>query len=260
MDVKDSIKQRVQAQFGQNAQYYVSSDGHAHGTDLALAVEWLHPTSHDVVLDIATGGGHVAKSLAPFVHNVTVTDLTAKMLETARNHLTESGVQNAHFVLADAEELPFLKNSFDIVTCRIAPHHFPYPDAFIREVARVLRPNGRFLLIDNVTPDDTALGDFINLAETIRDPSHVKCLSVLQWRQLLEEHGLRVTQDNLRKKTHPFSSWVDRMAPTSAHRFAVSKMLSQAPQDVKTYFEIVVEDETVVSFTTDQWIALTVRE
>ncbi|MEH7348165.1 class I SAM-dependent methyltransferase [Gottfriedia acidiceleris] len=256
---KNSIKQRVQVQFGKNAEKYVSSVGHAQGDDLALVITWLQPTPHDVVLDIATGGGHVTKTLAPFVHNVTVTDLTEKMLETARRNLTDNGVLNAQYVLADAEELPFLKNSFDIVTCRIAPHHFPNPDAFIREVARVLRPNGRFLLIDNVAPNDKKLSDFVNLAEAIRDPSHVECLSIVQWRSLLEAHGFSLTQDSLRKKTHPFQSWVDRMAPTDSHQLAVSSMLLRAPQNVKSYFEIVVEDETIVSFATDQWIALAVR-
>lgn len=256
MHAKHSIKQRVQSQFGQNAEKYVSSPGHAQGSDLALAVEWLQPTSDDVALDIATGGGHVAKALAPLVHNVTVTDLTEPMLETARKHLTESGVQNAQYVLADAEKLPFLRHSFDIVTCRIAPHHFPHPDAFIREVARVLQPNGRFLLIDNVAPNDKSLANFVNLVETIRDPSHVECLSVIQWRRLLEEQGFVITQDSMRKKTYPFQSWVDRMAPNDAHRLAVSSMLLHAPADVKTYFEVVIQDEAVLSFATNEWITL----
>lgn len=260
MNVENSSKQRVQAQFGKNAEKYVSSEGHANGTDLALAVEWLQTTSQDLVLDIATGGGHVAKSLAPLVQNVTVTDLTAKMLETARNHLVDAGVQNAQYVLADAEELPFLQNSFDIVTCRIAPHHFPNPAAFIREVARVLRPNGRFLLIDNVAPNARSLADFINLAETIRDPSHIKCLGVAEWKRLFKENGFTITQDSVRKKTHTFQSWVDRMAPTDAHRLAVSSMLLQAPEDVKSHFEIVIEDEKVSSFATDQWIVLAVKD
>lgn len=260
MSHNNSDKQRVQEQFGQNAEKYVSSEGHAQGTDLTLAVEWLQPAADDVVLDIATGGGHVAKTLAPLVRNVMVTDLTAVMLEIARSHLTENGVQKAHYVVADAEELPFLKNSFDIVTCRIAPHHFPDPDAFVREVARVLRPGGQFLLIDNVVPNDKTLGDFINLAEAIRDPSHIRCLSIVEWKDLLAKYGLNIQQNTLRKKMHPFESWVNRMAPTDAHRFAVSTMLLQVPQDVKSYFEVAIKDETVVSFTTDQWIALAVSQ
>lgn len=260
MSLKDSNKQLVQAQFGQNAEKYVSSVGHAHGDDLALAIEWIQPASKDVVLDIATGGGHVAKTLAPFVNNLMVTDLTSAMLETARNHLTENGVQNAQYVLADAEELPFLKSSFDVVTCRIAPHHFPNPAAFIREVGRVLRPGGRFLLIDNVAPNDKSLADFINLAEVIRDPSHVECLTVARWKQLLTEQGFTITQDVIRKKTHPYQLWIDRMAPTQAHRFAVSSMFLHATLDVKTYFEIVIENERILSFATDQWVMLAVKE
>ncbi|MFB7139146.1 class I SAM-dependent methyltransferase [Gottfriedia sp. NPDC056225] len=257
---KDFIKQRVQGQFGKNAEKYVLSEGHANGEDLATAVTFLQPTPEDAVLDIATGGGHVAKTLAPLVKNVTATDLTEKMLETTRIHLTEKGIQNVTYVLADAEELPFLKNSFDIVTCRIAPHHFPNPDVFIREVSRVLRPNGRFLLIDNIVPDDKTLSDFINLAEAIRDPSHVKCLTKARWRTLFEENGLKVEQDILRKKKHPFNSWLDRMAPTEAHKLAVTSMLLQAPENIQSYFNIIIEDETIISFETDQWSALALKQ
>ncbi|PEJ57530.1 SAM-dependent methyltransferase [Bacillus sp. AFS002410] len=257
---KEFIKQRVQGQFGKNAEKYVLSEGHANGEDLINAVTFLQPTLEDVVLDIATGGGHVAKTLAPFVKNVTATDITEKMLETTRIHLTEKGIQNVTYVLADAEELPFLKNSFDIVTCRIAPHHFPNPDAFIREVSRVLRPNGRFLLIDNIVPNDKTLSDFINLAEAIRDPSHVKCLTKDQWRTLFKEHGLKVEQDILRKKKHPFNSWLDRMAPTEAHKLAVTSMLLQAPENIQSYFNIIIEDETIISFETDQWSALATKQ
>ena len=257
---KDFIKQRVQGQFGKNAEKYVLSEGHAHGEDLALAVKWLQPTLENVVLDIATGGGHVAKTLAPLVKNVTATDLTERMLETTRIHLTENKVQNVTYVLADAEELPFLKNSFDIVTCRIAPHHFPNPDLFIQEVSRVLRPNGRFLLIDNIVPNEKPMSDFINLAESIRDPSHVKCLTKDQWRSLFEEQGLKVEQDIIRKKKHPFNSWLDRMAPTDAHKLAVTSMLLLAPENIKSYFNILIKDETIISFDTDQWIALAIKE
>jgi ubiquinone/menaquinone biosynthesis C-methylase UbiE len=240
-------KKRVQAQFGKNAKEYVLSEEHVTGPDLVLATEWLQPTSDDAVLDIATGGGHVAKALAPLVKSVTVTDLTQTMLETAQTYLTENGVTNAQYVLADAE------------TCRIAAHHFPNPDRFVHEVARVLRPNGRFILIDNVTPEDKTLGDFINLVETIRDPSHVRCLSVVEWKSLLEKQDLHVVRDTLRKKPHPFSSWVDRMAPTSAHKDAVSQMLLHTSKEVKLHFDILIEEETVVSFATHQWIALAVR-
>ncbi len=105
-----------------------------------------------------------------------VTDLTKEMLENTKKHLKD--FENLTYILADAEALPFLDQSFDVVTCRIAPHHFPNPDKFIEEVARVLAPDGTFILIDNVVPDDRKLATFMNMFEKLRDDSHVRVLIV----------------------------------------------------------------------------------
>lgn len=255
MSQKDALR-RVQEQFGKNAEKYVSSVGHAQGVDLARLVECVVPARHEVALDVATGGGHVARSLAPLVKTVVVTDITVRMLETARSFLTQNGVSNAQYVLADAENLPFLGESFDIVTCRIAAHHFPNPEAFIREVWRVLKPGGRFVLIDNVAPDDLQLADFMNLVEQIRDPSHARCLSAREWTETLEDAGFRVMSDSLRKKTHPFLPWLNRMAPTEAHKFAVISMLKNASKMVADYFQIELDDASVVGFSADEWFCL----
>src|SRR5690606_39820909 len=61
-----------------------------------------------------------------------------------------------------AEDLPFADGSFDLVTCRIAPHHFADVQRAVHEVARVLRPGGLFLLIDSVAPEDPELDEFLN--------------------------------------------------------------------------------------------------
>jgi ubiquinone/menaquinone biosynthesis C-methylase UbiE len=155
----EAIKQKVQEQFGQHAQKYVTSTTHAKGSDLVLLKNWLHVDSSSIVLDIATGGGHVVKSLAPHVKQMFATDLTYEMLETAKGHLNSTS-SNIFYVIADAESLPFLENTFDAVTCRIAPHHFPNPNVFVQEVSRVLKPGGKFLLIDNIAPEDKELDDF----------------------------------------------------------------------------------------------------
>jgi len=227
---------------------------------LPLAVNWLRPTSEDSALDVATGGGHMAKAIALHVKSLIVSDGTPDMLEAARHHLQGAGVQNAHYLVANAESLPLLDESFDIVTCRIAAHHFPRPDRFVAEVSRVLRPKGRFLLIDNVVPDDKRLADFMNLVETVRDPSHVQCLPIGRWKSLFEAHGLKLVADRLGKKIHPFSSWLERMAPSNAHRFATTAMLLEAPEEVKAHFEIMIDNGAVQTFATDQWVALSVKE
>ena len=148
------IKKDVQQQFGKSAASYVSSPIHKDGKDLLKMVEMATVTGEEHLLDIATGGGHTANAFAPLVKKVTAIDLTAEMLEAAENFIKGNGHQNVEFVQGDAEKLPFSDESFDIVTCRIAPHHFPNVDIFIKEVHRVLKPQGQFLLDDNVVPEE----------------------------------------------------------------------------------------------------------
>jgi ubiquinone/menaquinone biosynthesis C-methylase UbiE len=250
------IHHRVQEQFGGNAQKYVTSDTHAKGTDLAQLVPWLKPTPEDLMLDIATGGGHVARTLAPHVKMVYVTDLTPQMLMTAREHLSDSLVENTTYVTADAESLPFLNDTFDIVTCRIAAHHFPHPELFVQEAARVLKPSGRFLFIDNVAPELREFADFLNLVEEIRDPSHVNCLSVMEWTNLLRDSGFAITASEQRRKQFDFQTWVERMAPTPAHIQATEATMRLASRDIAEYFEITTGKNGVETWTIDQWMVM----
>ncbi|MDY0405940.1 class I SAM-dependent methyltransferase [Virgibacillus sp. 179-BFC.A HS] len=119
MREKDLVKQ----QFGKNSQSYVTSTTHGNEADVANLVQLLKPMPNGLALDIATGGGHVAKQLAKFVDRVVAADLSEAMLANTAKHLAD--LPNIDYIIADAEQLPFLTDSFDIVTCRIAAHHFP---------------------------------------------------------------------------------------------------------------------------------------
>src|SRR6266566_4528813 len=129
-------KAQVQDYFARNAEGYVASFSHRAGNDLERLIELGEWDSQQHALDIATGGGHTALAVAPHVAQVTVTDLTPRMLEKAREYLLAQGVTNAVFQVADAEQLPFGDGTFDRVTCRIAAHHFPNVAQFVRKVAR----------------------------------------------------------------------------------------------------------------------------
>ncbi|HYX48124.1 MAG TPA: class I SAM-dependent methyltransferase, partial [Ktedonobacteraceae bacterium] len=133
-------KIQVQHYFSRTAENYIASFSHRAGDDLQRLIELGEWTPQLTALDIATGGGHTALAIAPYVAQVTVTDLTPRMLEKAREFLLAQGITNAYFQMADAEQLPFSPASFDRVTCRIAPHHFPDLSKFVLEVARVLKP------------------------------------------------------------------------------------------------------------------------
>ncbi|MDQ0217662.1 class I SAM-dependent methyltransferase [Peribacillus cavernae] len=259
MTEQDSIKRKVQEQFGKHAQKYVTSSTHSKGSDLALLPEWLQLQPESIVLDIATGGGHVVKALAPHAASVFAADLTYQMLKTARRHLDPS-YSNIHYVVADAESLPFLENTFDAVTCRIAPHHFPHPDKFVKEAARVLKPGGKFLLIDNIAPADKELDEFVNRLEKLRDESHMRSYSVKEWSTWFEQAGLTLVKAESRKKTFNYPEWVERTTTSEEQIKKVDKHLLSASKSILDYFSIEISEDMIQSLTIDEWMALTVKK
>jgi ubiquinone/menaquinone biosynthesis C-methylase UbiE len=247
--VSDStIKNLVQSQFGAVAESYVTSAIHAGGDDLARLVELAALRGDERVLDIATGGGHTALAFAQVAREVVASDLTPSMLAAAERFIRSQGVGNVRFEIADAEALPFPDASFDMVTTRIAPHHFPNPLAYVREVARVLRPGGRFLLDDNMAPDDPELGAFMDRFEQWRDPSHVRNYTAREWCGWIEATGMRVEHvDPLRAKRYDFADWTARMRMPEAERAALEAWLLAAPPRCAEAFQIVVADGRVQS-------------
>lgn len=223
----------VRRQFGPNAANYATSAVHAKGASLGRIVELLQPEPTWRLLDIAAAAGHTGFAFAPHVAEVVITDLLEEMLAVARTRADELGVTNASFELADAEALPFEDSSFDAVTCRIAPHHFSDPERFVAEVARVLRPGGRFGLVDNmVNPEASA---FVNQWEKKRDPSHVLALSVEAWAEMIVAAGMELVSVETMAKRMAFQAWVENMSVPSATRVALLAELQAAPAPAATY-------------------------
>jgi ubiquinone/menaquinone biosynthesis C-methylase UbiE len=234
---------RVRAQYGKVGDAYVRSEGHASSGDLERMLVLAAPKSTDALLDIATGGGHVARVIGPHAGRVIASDLTPEMLDHAIPYLREQGLPYVERLVADAQDLPLDDASIDIVTCRIAPHHFPDPAAFVAEVARVLKPGGRFLLVDSTVPDG-AVGDFFNAYETVRDPSHVRSLAVEEWIGLLERNGFRIEAVESFRKRHGFEEWTTRMQVSEADRARLRAMMRDAGSDVHAAFEVAFDHET----------------
>ncbi len=245
-----TIKNLVQDRFGAVAERYVTSAIHAHGGDLARMIELAQPRGDERLLDIATGGGHTALAFAPYVREVLATDLTPRMLEVAEAFIRAQGATNVTFQVADAEALPFPDADFEIVTTRIAPHHFPNPRQYVREVARVLRPGGLLVLDDNMAPDDQELDLFLNRLEQWRDPGHVRNHRISEWRAWMQEAGLRVEHvEPLQIKRYEFAGWAEQMRMPATERDALEAWLIAAPPHCGEFFQIVAEDGHVKSLT-----------
>jgi ubiquinone/menaquinone biosynthesis C-methylase UbiE len=143
-----SNEDRVREIFGRRAATYTASAPHTDPEVLSWVVRRARPEAHSRALDIATGSGHTAFALAPYVSSVTGVDLTPEMLAEAEALKTRKGLSNVSFQIADAHEMPFAAQSFDLVVSRRAPHHFSDIGKALSEMFRVLRPGGRLVIDD----------------------------------------------------------------------------------------------------------------
>jgi ubiquinone/menaquinone biosynthesis C-methylase UbiE len=227
-------KTLVQEQFGKNAAGYLTSTPHALGKSLERLVALAKPRQDWRALDVATGGGHVAYTFAPHVARLWATDITQEMLDLVKAEAAKRGLANVRTAYAKAEALPFEDASFDLVTCRIAPHHFDSIPHFLDEVRRVLKSSGVFAVVDNVVPVGS-VGDYVNAFERFRDPSHLRAWTMQEWRDALRQHGFAIAHEEQLFKQMEFKSWAARHDGNM--QAFLRAMLAQATPEVTATLE-----------------------
>jgi len=175
--------------WSERAEAYRTSAVHASGEDLDLVVEWCEPGPGVTVLDVATGGGHVARRLREAGATVVTTDPAPGM-----------GADTT----APAESLPFADGSFDAVACRLAAHHFADVLAAVKEMVRVARD--RVVLCDN-----TFVSESSEEADRVRDPSHVRNYAVAEWESFFTLAGLRIAEERHLTRPLEIEPWLARV-------------------------------------------------
>jgi SAM-dependent methyltransferase len=193
--------------WSERAELYRESAAHREGEDLDLVVEW--SAGARTALDVATGGGHVARRLREAGINVVSTDPAPGMQPD---------------VISRAEELPFADGSFDVVACRVAAHHFDRVENAVREMARVSRD--RVIVVDNLFRDDEA-----EEADRVRDPSHVRNYTEDEWRKLFESAGLQVEEVRHFDKPIEVEPWLERAATPDDDAVRVRELLADLIED-----------------------------
>ncbi len=204
--------------WSERAERYRESYTHASGDDLDLVVEWCEPAEGVTVLDVATGGGHVARRLREAGAEVVTVDAAPGMHPD---------------VVAPADHLPFADSSFDVVACRIAAHHFPDAGAAVKEMARVARD--RVVIEDNTFTSEDA-----EQADKLRDPSHVRNYSVAEWRGFFENAGLEIAAQAVMERDTDFVDWLDRTETPEEERERITELLADRLEDGRLVLPTVI--------------------
>ena len=187
--------------WSERAQLYRESETHREGADLDLLVSW---AEGETALDVATGGGHVARRLREAGFSVVSSDAAPGMHPD---------------VVCRAEDIPFADDSFDTVVTRIAPHHFDDVRTAIREMARVAR---RVVLVEDTLYESEQMEE---LERLYHDPTHVRSYSEQEWRSFLEAAGLAVEEVAFEHKWRDVDAWCDRTGCVGADRARVKELL-----------------------------------
>lgn len=200
----------VQEEFDRQAERWFRRELSApERTILEQIVQLARIRSDDRVLDVACGTGLVSFALAPYAREVVGLDISPGMLAKAREIRHRRGVRNVHFVLGEAEHMPFKDEEFDLVVCRLAIHHFPQPEREIREMARVLKAHGRLVISDTISSEDEREARLHNALERLRDPSHARMLAHSELTKLIESAGLRICEAHIQTRDRTYDDWMD---------------------------------------------------
>jgi ubiquinone/menaquinone biosynthesis C-methylase UbiE len=236
---------------------YATSNVHKFGPSLAKLIALARPNEHDVCLDIGTGAGHTAAALAQHAKKVYGLDPSEGMRKAAQasyGHLT-----NLEFVPGSSEETDFPDNTFDIITARHTLHHHPSMPRTLEEIKRVLKPNGRLVIVDEITPNEQ-VNDWYHSLEVTRDPTHLRAYYVEEWKAFIKEAGLTwVLGDTDTVYPLEVESWISRMQPSAEQAEKVRQLFRNADLETQKIFNIVYKDDNAVTFDMPMLVMLAVK-
>jgi ubiquinone/menaquinone biosynthesis C-methylase UbiE len=237
----DDSQKLIQGQFGAHADSYATSKVHAQGESLARLRELTQPKRYWRMLDVSTGAGHAALAFASHVEHVVACDLTPEMLATAQRLAAERAIANIEFKPADAQALPFEDSVFDLLTNRLALHHYADARKAIAEMARVCKSGGIVALTDNIVPPDKQTAGYINRFEKLRDPSHKWAYPLVRLEAYFGDAKLQVEHTEEFRKEMEFEPWADRMGANEETNASLRQLLLESPEGVRTFLTPRVE-------------------
>jgi ubiquinone/menaquinone biosynthesis C-methylase UbiE len=224
-------QERILDQFTRQAMPFSTASTITDANALRMIVEAAAPRQGDTILDVACGGGIVVCAFAPHVKHATGIDMTPAMLDRARQLAAERGIANVTWDRGEVSRLPYADGTFDIVVTRFSMHHFLDPVGVLREMARVCTPGGRVVVVDMYASDDPAKAAEWNRAEKLRDPSHVRCLTLPELEGLFGTAGLTAPRASFYELRDEIRNLLARSFPNPGDDAKIIEMFAASADD-----------------------------
>tara|TARA_B100000900_G_C20491974_1_gene679950 strand:+ start:52 stop:813 length:762 start_codon:yes stop_codon:yes gene_type:complete len=235
-------------QFDRQAKYYSSSKTFSAGESLKILSDLISKKKYNYGLDIGTGAGFAAFELTKYCKNVVATDISQGMIDEAIKIMNERKIKNLSFNISKAEELKFEDGTFDIVTCRTAAHHFIDVKKFCHESNRVLSREGNAIIVDTITSDQKKLNEWHQEVESIRDKSHIRNLSLLEWKEIFKISKFEII-DIAQSRVHMnLGDWMERSGTSEKDKKNIQNKFLSAEKKIKEFFGIMPQSENNISF------------
>jgi SAM-dependent methyltransferase len=177
---------------------------------------FVQPSGDERALDAGTGTGALAFALSPHVREVVAVDRVPELLAEARARARP--FPNVTFVEGDATRLGLESASFDIAGCARTLHHVHRPELVVAELARLTRPGGHVLVIDQIAPIDPLVAIDLDRFERARDSSHERLLADVDVRLLLEANDLVVVRTEFAEERRDLDGYLDLAGCTGEAR------------------------------------------
>ena len=225
-------------QFNNQAKFYSSSKTFSAGESLDILSNLFNKKKLESGLDIGTGAGFAAFELSKSCEKVEATDISEGMINEAKKIMKERKINNLNFNICSAEELNYRDKEFDIVTCRTAAHHFLDVEKFCSEVHRVLRDEGEFIIVDTITSDQIKLNNWHQEVELIRDKSHIKNLSLIEWKNILKISKFSFLDIIQSRVTMNLNDWMERSGTSDKDKNILKDKFQNSDEKIKSFFGI----------------------
>jgi len=238
-------EERILDQFTRQAMPFSTANAITDANALRLIVAAAAPGPDDTVLDVACGGGIIVCAFAPEVKHATGIDMTPAMLDRARQLAAEKRIANVSWDRGDVGSLPYADGAFDIVVTRFSMHHFLDPIGVLREMVRVCAPGGRVVVVDMYASQDAAKAAEWNRLEKLRDPSHVRCLTLAELQGLFPQVGLPEPHASYYELRDEVRNLLRRSFPNPGDDVKIIEMFAASAEDDRLGIPVRREGEQI---------------